>query len=113
MIPLSFGIRPVGLPDNRCDFLCVQIIHGRPVHLLYRDACNLTALRDRQWFATCDKGMAASRQLRVPMDTLLLFSRCCKKASTSAASRSDSDSAVISRRLRSETKRSNSFHVSR
>src|SRR5258708_40157644 len=59
MIPLSFGIRPVGLPENRCDFLCVEIIPGRPVHLLYRDACNLTALRDRQWLATCDKGEEA------------------------------------------------------
>src|SRR5437899_12476920 len=59
MIPLSFGIRPVGLPENRCDFLCVQITHGRPVHLLYRDARNLAALRDRQWFAMCDKGEEA------------------------------------------------------
>jgi hypothetical protein len=59
MIPLSFGIRPVGLPQNRCDFLCVQIAHGWPVHLLYRDACNLSALRDRQWFAMCDKGEEA------------------------------------------------------
>src|ERR1035441_4818433 len=59
MIPLSFGIRPVGLPENRCDFLCVQITHGRPVHLLYRDAGNFAALRDRQWFATCDKSEEA------------------------------------------------------
>jgi hypothetical protein len=27
-----------------------------PIHLLYRDTRNLTALRDGQWFATCDKG---------------------------------------------------------
>jgi hypothetical protein len=45
MIPLSFGIRPVWLPESRCDFLGVQLTQGGPVHLLYRDACNLTALR--------------------------------------------------------------------
>src|SRR5438034_1389323 len=59
MIPLSFGIRPAGLLQNRCDFLSVQIAHGWPVHLLYRDACNLSALRDRQWLAMCDKGEEA------------------------------------------------------
>ncbi len=59
MIALSFGIRAVGLPEDRRDFLCVQITHGGPIHLLYRDACNLTALRDRQWFAMCDKGEEA------------------------------------------------------
>src|ERR1022692_1630686 len=117
MIPLPFGIRPVGLPENRCDFHCVQITHGRPVHLLYRNARNLAALRDRQWFAMCDKGEEAvdgSQTTVAGADGYFLsFSRCCKNASTSAASRSDSDSAVISRRLRSETKRTNSFHVSR
>src|ERR1017187_9043964 len=117
MIPLPFGIRPVGLPENRCDIHCVQITHGRPVHLLYRNARNLAALRDRQWFAMCDKGEEAvdgSQTTVAGADGYFLsFSRCCKNANTSAASRSDSDSAVISRRLRSETKRSNSFHVSR
>src|ERR1700675_2820422 len=59
MITLSLWIRPVGLLQNGCDFFCVQIAHGWPVHFLYRDACNLTALRDRQWFAMCDKGEEA------------------------------------------------------
>src|SRR5665647_2541787 len=113
MIALSFGLRPVGLPEDYCEFLCVQITHSGPVSLLYRDARNLGALRERQWFATCDKGEEAvdggQTTVRVPMDTFLSFSRCCKNASTSAASRSDSDSAVTSRCLRSETKHSNSF----
>jgi hypothetical protein len=59
MIALSFGIRPVRLSEDRGDLLRVQITHGGPVHLLYRDARDLTALPDRQWFATRDKGEEA------------------------------------------------------
>src|SRR3989304_10603997 len=56
MIALSFAIRPVRLPEDRCDFLAVQITHDGPAPLLYRNTSNLSALRDRQGFAACGKG---------------------------------------------------------
>src|SRR3990170_643952 len=59
MIPLSFSTRSIGLPEDRGDFLGLQITHGGPVHLLYRYTRNLGALHDRQGFATCDEGEEA------------------------------------------------------
>src|SRR6516162_2192478 len=59
MIPLSFSTRSVGLPEDRCDFLGVQITHGGPAHLLYRYTPNLGALHESQGFATCDEGEEA------------------------------------------------------
>jgi hypothetical protein len=135
MIPLSFGIRPVGLPEDCCDFLCIQITHSGwfvfftgmraiSLHWAIASGSRRATKAKKLWIwrnrlqsscssGCCPAGEAARRQFRVPMDTFLSFSRCCKNASTSAASKSDSDSAVISRCLRSETKRSSNFHVSR
>src|SRR2546421_13111287 len=59
MITLPLRFRLVGLPENGCDLLSLQIAHRRPIHLLYRDTCNLRALCYRQGFAIGDKGEEA------------------------------------------------------
>src|SRR5437016_14001314 len=98
MITLPLRFRLVGLPENRCDLLSLQIAHRRPIHLLYRDTCNLRALCYRQGFAIGDKGEEAvdCRQATVAgtTDNFPSSSRGCKNASTSPASRSPNESAA-------------------
>ena len=117
MIALAFQSLAVWLGQNGRDFCRFQIIDAaaRPRLIGIRKTSAHWPAANGSRSATKQKKLrnAASRQLRVPMETCRSFSLWSRKASTSAAVRSAKRSAATGRCCRAAVKRRNSLQVSR